>query len=137
MSLGLLARLFKPKGDTVSGVVGSVGKLAKDFRAAITGDIPAELRAGLLGKTLDLTTQLIDVQSDVIIAEASGKSWLQRNWRPITMLCFLVLVILDSFNWLPNRLAPEAWGLLKIGLGGYVIGRSVEKVVDKFRGEKR
>ena len=136
MALGLLARIFKPKGDTVTGVIGSVGDLAKDLRAAITGDIPAEMRADLLGKTLDITSKLIDVQGNVIVAEAQGQGWLQRCWRPLTMMCFLVLVILDSFNWLPNPLAPQAWTLLSIGLGGYVVGRSAEKVVDKFRGAK-
>lgn len=131
--MGFLANLFKPKADTATGLIRAVGVLGKDLRTAITGDIPAELRADLLGKTLDITTKLIDVQSSVIQAEAGGKSWLQRNWRPITMMVFLVLVILDSFAWLPNKLAPQAWTLLSIGLGGYVVGRSIEKVVDKLR----
>ena len=131
--MGFFANLFKPKAETITGVVTSVGTLAKDLRTAITGDIPAEMRADLLGKTLDITTKLIEVQSSVIVAEAGGKSWLQRNWRPITMICFLVLVILDSFAWLPNKLAPQAWTLLSIGLGGYVVGRSAEKVVDKLK----
>jgi len=131
--MGFFANLFKPKADTVTGVVTSVGTLAKDLRTAITGDIPAEMRAELLGKTLDITTKLIEVQSNVIVAEAGGKSWLQRNWRPVTMMVFLVLVILDSFAWLPNKLAPQAWTLLSIGLGGYVVGRSAEKVVDKLK----
>jgi hypothetical protein len=113
--------------------VTSAGELAKDLRTAITGDIPPELRAELLGKTLDITTKLIEVQSNAIVAEAQGQSWLQRTWRPITMICFLVLVILDSFGWLPNPLAPQAWTLLSIGLGGYVVGRSAEKVVDRLK----
>ena len=133
IKMGFFANLFKPKADTVKGIVDSVGTLAKDLRTAITGDIPAEMRADLLGKTLDITTKLIDVQSNVIVAEAGGKSWLQRNWRPVTMMCFLVLVILDSFAWLPNKLAPQAWTLLSIGLGGYVVGRSAEKVVDRLK----
>jgi len=131
--MGFFTNLFKPKADTGGGLVDSVGTLAKDLRTAITGDIPAELRANLLGKILDITTKLIEVQSSVIVAEAGGKSWLQRNWRPVTMMCFLVLVILDSFGWLPNKLAPQAWTLLSIGLGGYVVGRSAEKVVDKLK----
>jgi len=118
--MGFLANLFKPKTETVTGVVNSVGELAKD------------LRAELLGKTLDITTKLIEVQSNVIVAEALGQGWLQRNWQPITMICFLMLVILDSFGWLPNKLAPEAWTPLSIGLGGCVVGRSAEKVVDRL-----
>jgi hypothetical protein len=133
IDMGFLANLFKPKAETLPGVVNSIEELAKDLRTAINGDIPADMRADLLGKTLDITTKLIEVQSNVIIAEAQGHSWLQRNWRPITMICFLVLVILDSFAWLPNKLAPQAWTLLSIGLGGYVVGRSAEKVVDRLQ----
>ena len=131
--MGFFANLFKPKADTITGVVTSVGTLAKDLRTAITGDIPAEMRAELLGKTLDITTKLIEVQSNVIVAESQGQSWLQRMWRPLTMMVFLVLVVLDSFGWLPNPLAPQAWTLLSIGLGGYVVGRSAEKLVDKLK----
>lgn len=44
------------------------------------------------------------------------------------MITFLVLVVCDSFGLLKFRLAEQAWSLLQLGLGGYVVGRSVEKV---------
>lgn len=84
-------------------------------------------------KVIDYETKLLDSQSSIIIAEASGQSWMQRNWRPITMLTFLGLVVCDSFGWLANPLAAEAWTLLQIGLGGYVTGRSIEKVAVKLK----
>jgi len=127
--MGLFAGLFKPKADTIKGTVEGIGGLAKDLRTAITGDIPPALRAELLGKVLDIINSISQIQSNIIIAEAQGKSWLQRTWRPITMMTFLVLVVLDSFGVLPFRLAKESWTLLQIGLGGYVVGRSAEKVV--------
>ncbi len=131
--MGLFGTLFKPKGDTIKGTLTGVGELAKNLRTAITGDIPAELRADLLGKVLDIINGISQIQSNIIIAEAQGASWLQRNWRPITMMTFLVLVCLDSFGILPFRLAKEAWTLLSIGLGGYVVGRSAEKVVGMLK----
>ena len=72
------------------------------------------------------------VAARLVAAEAGGQSWLQRNWRPLTMLAFLVLVIADSFGLLAFRLSAEAWQLLQIGLGGYVVGRSVEKIVPRL-----
>lgn len=72
---------------------------------------------------------LLDAKKAVITTEAQSQSWIARNWRPITMLTFLVLVVSDSFGLLATPLAPEAWTLLKIGLGGYVVGRSAEKIV--------
>jgi hypothetical protein len=54
------------------------------------------------------------------------------------MLTFLILVVCDSFDLLAFRLADEAWLLLQIGLGGYVVGRSVEKIIPGlFREQKR
>ena len=84
-------------------------------------------------KVIDYETKLLASQSSIIIAEASGQSWMQRSWRPITMLTFLGLVVCDSFGWLASPLAAEAWTLLQIGLGGYVTGRSIEKVAVKLK----
>jgi hypothetical protein len=77
---------------------------------------------------MDYEKQLLEAQSSIIKAETQSQSWIACNWRPITMLTFLVLVVCDAFGWLPFRLAGEAWSLLQLGLGGYVVGRSVEKV---------
>lgn len=85
-----------------------------------------------LAKVIDYETQLLQSKTAIITAEATGQSWIQRNWRPITMLTFLVLVVFDSFGWLPNPLAKEAWTLLQIGLGGYVAGRSGEKITQQY-----
>ena len=87
-------------------------------------------------KVLDYESRLMEAQSSIIKAEATGHSWMQRNWRPITMLTFLVLVVFDSFGVLPFRLASEAWTLLQIGLGGYVVGRSAEKILPAFAKRK-
>jgi hypothetical protein len=86
----------------------------------------------LLAKVIDYETKLLQGKTAIITAEATGQSWIQRNWRPITMLTFLALVVLDSFGLLHSELAPEAWMLLQIGLGGYVAGRSAEKVTQQY-----
>lgn len=93
-------------------------------------------RANAKAKLLELENQgelaELDSTMKILLAEMSG-SWLQRNWRPITMLTFLVLVCCDSFGLLAFRLAEQAWVLLQIGLGGYTIGRSAEKVTSMLR----
>ena len=92
-----------------------------------------QLENTITAKMIDYETQLLESQSKIITAEAQGASWMQRNWRPITMLTFLVLVVCDSFGLLAFRLAEQAWSLLQIGLGGYVVGRSAEKITDKLK----
>ena len=71
-----------------------------------------------------------------IIAEAKG-NWLQRSWRPILMLSFGFIVIYNKFaaplfGWPIPILEGEFWTLLQIGIGGYVVGRSAEKIADKI-----
>ena len=90
-----------------------------------------------MSKVLDYETKLMDNQAAIIKAEATGQSWLQRNWRPITMLTFLILVVCDSFGILAFRLSDEAWVLLQIGLGGYVAGRSAEKITSQVMKVRR
>ena len=115
-------------GDAIQKTLSGVGTLAKDIKTIVTGDLDPEKAADILLKTAELELEFNKIASSVIIAEAQG-SWLQKNWRPITMLTFLALVVCDSFGQLKFPLAPEAWTLLQIGLGGYVPGRSIEKTV--------
>ncbi|ASX25882.1 3TM-type holin [Candidatus Williamhamiltonella defendens] len=90
-----------------------------------------EMQGALAAQVLDYEARLIQARTKVIAAEAQGASWIQRNWRPLTMLTFLGLVVADTFGLTQFRLAQEAWTLLQIGLGGYVVGRSAEKVIPK------
>ena len=87
-----------------------------------------KLQAQAYTQALDFEKTQLQAKADIIKAEANGQSWLQRSWRPITMLTFLVLVVCDAFGLLAFRLSAEAWTLLQIGLGGYVVGRSAEKI---------
>lgn len=124
MSLGivdLISGIFKPAAELVDALHTS---------AEEKGLIELELGKAQLNTAIqfmDYEKQLLKGQTDIIVAEAQGGSWMQRSWRPITMLVFLALVVCDSFGVLATPLADEAWTLLQIGLGGYVVGRSVEK----------
>ena len=85
--------------------------------------------------------ELQRLQTDVILAEAKG-NWLQRSWRPILMLAFGFIVIYVKFIAplfsLPiPPLENEFWDLLQLGIGGYVIGRSVEKVAGNITVNKK
>jgi len=76
--------------------------------------------------------ELQKLQTEIIVTEANG-NWLQRSWRPILMLSFGFIVIYVKFIAplfsLPiPPLEDEFWNLLQLGIGGYVVGRSVEKV---------
>lgn len=125
--------MSNPVWNFLAGAVQPVAALIDNLhtseaeRLALKNELFAA-QAALSGKLLDYESRLMEARARVVTAEAQGASWLQRSWRPVTMLTFLALVVCDSFGWLAFRLAEQAWTLLQIGLGGYVVGRSAEKI---------
>lgn len=73
-------------------------------------------------------TDLAKAASAVVEAEAKSEGWLTRSWRPITMLIFVALIVARMFGWTTNTVGEaeylSLWEMVKIGLGGYVVGRS-------------
>ncbi|MBU2492373.1 MAG: holin family protein [Bacteroidetes bacterium] len=128
--LNFLSGIVKPITDLIEGIT-----TTDEERDKLKNEL-TKIENEFMSKALEYEGLLLESQSKIIQAEAAGQSWLQRSWRPITMLTFLLLVICDSFGLLSFRLNDEAWMLLKIGIGGYVIGRTGEKIVDKFRGKQ-
>ncbi len=127
--LSFIGDIFAPAAKLIDDVHTSTEEklTLKNKLAVIQNEIHSKL--------IEYETKLLQSKTAIITAEANGQSWIQRNWRPITMLTFLGLVVCDSFGWLANPLAAEAWTLLQIGLGGYVAGRSGEKMLNSFKGK--
>ena len=117
----MIGKMFKDALGVVKAFVKKPEDLAKVENAM------REIENKVVLQYLDFEKALMTAQANVVRAEAQGHSWLQRNWRPVTMLTFLVMFVANQLGLLPVPLPPEAMSLLKIGLGGYVIGRSVEK----------
>lgn len=120
--LGFIADIFKPAAELVDNLHTSEEETLKIKEAMFKMEQATTL------KMMEYESQLLESKTKIISAEATGASWIQRNWRPVTMLTFLVLVVGDSLGLLPTPLAEEAWTMLQIGLGGYVVGRSGEKI---------
>lgn len=85
----------------------------------------------------------MEASKAVIVAEANSDSWLTANWRPLIMAMF-GLIVANNYLLYPYislfwdaapllELPPDLWALLKIGLGGYVVGRSAEKVAKVWK----
>ena len=78
-------------------------------------------------------SQLEASAADIVRTEAASKHWLAANWRPIIMLTFAGLIFARWFGWAAPDLSEaeylKLWSIVELGLGGYVIGRSAEKIV--------
>lgn len=113
-------------GNAIDKIDRSDEKLALQLRYR-------QLLIDMEGAYLNYENKLLEKQSLIVEAEAKGQSWLQRNWRPILMfICMFIVfnnyVLVPYFN-LPSVLLDERiWGLMEMGITGYVAGRSLEKI---------
>lgn len=99
----------------------------------------AELNQALINNEAELRK----AQRDIIVAEI-GAGGPASTWRPHLMYLIMFLLafngvvvplinaffdvqlpVLDAWAAIPE----DMWDLLKIGMGGYIIGRSAEKIV--------
>jgi len=130
--------MILPIITALSGVFQSIaGRVSpdKDEQQRIAG----ELQAAILANSAEIE----QAAARVVLAEAQGESWLQRNWRPLTMLSFVGIIINNHVIYpyfalfgLPAviiEMHPAFWDLIKLGLGGYVVGRSGEKMVKAWK----
>jgi hypothetical protein len=112
------------------GVIKEIGKVIDNLFTTDEERIKAKNEVFKVLQEQQLELQKL--QTEIILAEANG-NWLQRSWRPVLMLAFGFIVIYVKFIAplfsLPiPPLENEFWDLLQLGIGGYVVGRSVEKV---------
>ena len=136
--LSFLSELISPVTNLVDELFTSDEERGK-MRNAL-----AKIESQVEMKMLAYEAEIIKYQSDVIIAEAKGDSWLQRNWRPSLMVVFGFIVannyiiapyLSAMFGWEVVLEIPEQLGgLLSLGVGGYIGGRTVEKVIKVWKG---
>jgi len=112
-----------------------VDELVEDKDKA--NELKHAIKDRILIQNHDFMIKKLEAQSNIILAEAGG-GWLQRNWRPILML-IAIIILANNFIIAPYvgllfgkslmlTLPNGLWVLLNIGVGGYIGGRTVEKI---------
>lgn len=101
-------------------------------------DIEKEVKLALL----ENTDSLESLRGKIVLEEARSSNWLTSAWRPLLMMViitiiacnYLVFPIIRIFypEMIALDLPVELWNLLTVGVGGYVVGRSGEKIVDRW-----
>lgn len=101
----------------------------------------AKAQAEMMTELMNHQQEIESAAAQIINTEAASKHWLAANWRPITMLTFLGLIVARWFGWAAPDLSQDEylklWSIVELGLGGYVIGRSAEKILPKLAGAIR
>jgi len=91
--------------------------------------------------------QVARAQRDILMEEISRGSLLTRSWRPVLMYLIILFLLIygfllpfaDIFTHKPivfkprwHELPTGLWNLLSLGVGGYIGGRSLEKIAASY-----
>ena len=121
----MIAALIPILGPLLGQVVKSVFPNAEDELKRL--ELQNQIQLALISNSAAIET----AAASIVRAEAESEHWLTASWRPILMLVFGALIVARWFGWtapgITEAVELKLWGILEIGIGGYVIGRSVEK----------
>ncbi len=125
-------------GQIIEKAAGIIDKWVQDKDLA--AKLNYDLQAQMLSLDYSALEKEIDAKAKVLVAEVQGQSWLQRNWRPLLMLVFTYIVahnyvIAPIFSITSVPVPEQMWTLLNIGIGGYIVGRSAEKIASVVKKE--
>jgi hypothetical protein len=117
--------------DPISAVLDMGGKLIDQLFPDQTDRDAARLRLLELQQSGELAQ--LAARSGIVKTGASSNGFMASSWRPIVMLVFTALIVARWFGWaapgLSEHEALKLWDIVHLGLGGYVIGRSAEKIL--------
>ncbi|WP_025322244.1 3TM-type holin [Deferrisoma camini] len=119
----------------VSALIGSlipvVGKVIE--RLVPDKEAQAKAQAEAVRLLMEQSHEIEQAAAQIIRTEAASKHWLAANWRPLLMLTFGALIVARWMGWTAPNLSEaeylKLWDIVELGIGGYVIGRSAEKVL--------
>ena len=98
----------------------------------------ARAEAEMMKALLAHQAEIEGAAAKIIQTEAASTHWLAANWRPLTMIVFVSLIVARWFGWAAPTLSEaeylKLWSIVEFGLGGYVVGRSVEKIAPTIAG---
>ena len=124
-------------GDLLKGLFGIIDKAVLDVDKA--NELKVAVQQQAMALDFSAFEKEIDARAAILVAEIKGESWAQRNWRPVLMLTIVAIVAnnylvapylqLMGAHSLVLDLPDKLWSLMTLGTGGYIVGRTSEKVI--------
>lgn len=137
-----MGKLFSFLAGPITGLVKEVGGVIDSLSTSKEEKLEAQakllaIQTAFTVRLTELDTQFAAEQAKVIVAEAQSESWLTRNWRPLLMLTFTYIiahnfVLAPLFSLASLPIPEQMWELLKLGIGGYIGGRSAEYIAEQI-----
>ena len=123
-------------------LIGSIGGKVLDIVDDVIEDKDEanRLKFEIQRQLIENKSSEMEASAKIVLAEAQG-SWLQRNWRPLLMVTFAGLIVAHWFGLtapnIPESVQNSLLNIVMVGVGGYVVGRSGEKIADVRSGRLR
>jgi hypothetical protein len=96
----------------------------------------AKAQAELSNALMANAAKIEEAAASIIADEAKSEHWLASSWRPLVMLTFTALIVARWLGYSAPGISEaevlKLWDIVQLGLGGYVIGRSAEKIVPQI-----
>jgi hypothetical protein len=124
-----------PLTATIEAIGGVLGKFIASPEDKLKAQLElTKIEMELREKILQADVEMAKAGASVITAEATSGNWLASSWRPVLMYVFTYVVfhnyvVAPVFHAASVPIPPDLWDLLRIGIGGYIGGRSLEKIV--------
>lgn len=123
--------IFKPAADLIDNI-----HTSEEEKLKLRNELEA-MRFQLQDKLLGYESQLLENRTSLIRAETEKGNVFVQSWRPALMVIFALLIVSKWLGFsapgISEAVELELFSIVKLGMGGYVIGRSAEKVVDKIK----
>lgn len=128
--LTVLAALISGAGSFFGGLFGWKGAQAETVQKAID----------LLKSVNDVDAQTATATATILSQILTNGIWIEKVWRPLLMMECIVLISCYWFGYVPpyfdkpmTPMMVEMFTLLKIGVGGYIPCRTIEKVMNNIQ----
>ena len=118
--LGFIAGIFSPATNLIDNL-----HTSDEEKLKLRNEL-AKIQGQAMSKFGELEQARLNALAKVQVAEANSKHWLQGNWRPLTSITLVGLIVLGSFGIV--TLNDEIYKLAEIFLGAYTASRGIEKV---------
>lgn len=129
--LDLIAGVFKPAAELIDNLHTSEHEKLQEKAKLL------DVQAAAMQRVFDYEAESLKLRGTIVNSEASSEHWLVASWRPIVMLTFTGLVVARFLGFSAEGMSQEEydnlWMLIQIGLGGYVVGRSGEKIAKTMK----
>jgi hypothetical protein len=129
-----IGSIFKPAADLIDSI-----HTSEEEKLIIKNEL-AKMQFEMQSKVLEYETKLMESKASIISAEAKSGYFITSAWRPIVMLTFAGIIVARWFGLTADNISAELesqlFDIIQLGIGGYIMGRSGEKIAKELKSKK-